>query len=176
MPREPSSPEDVPQEYVMRPFDVKLTYMGKPWCTVPLEVGHNEIGDADVADWADLTDAALLFEQVGLPAPGRAPLMRLDHQVAQKLHAVTSGGDGARDLVDLQLIVAGAEVDLGATRRTCERLFAYRRKQAWPPIVAKQQGWDALYAEQALGLAVLQDVDDAVDWANELVRSICSAR
>ena len=45
--REPAQPKDVPPEYVMRPFDVKLSYSGKPWCTVPLEVGHNEIGDAD---------------------------------------------------------------------------------------------------------------------------------
>lgn len=40
----------------MQPYDVKLDYLGKPWCTVPLEVGHNEIGDADAADWAELTD------------------------------------------------------------------------------------------------------------------------
>ena len=29
---------------------VRLSYLGKPWCTVPLEVGHNEIGDAHDAD------------------------------------------------------------------------------------------------------------------------------
>lgn len=50
VPRESASPKDVPPEYVMRPFDVKLSYNGKPWCTVPLEVGHNEIGDTDEAD------------------------------------------------------------------------------------------------------------------------------
>lgn len=50
VPREPANPKDVPSEYVMRPFDVKLSYNGRPWCTVPLEVGHNEIGDADEAD------------------------------------------------------------------------------------------------------------------------------
>ena len=55
--REPAQPKDVPPEYVMRPFDVKLSYNGKPWCTVPLEVGHNEIGDADAIDWVRLTDA-----------------------------------------------------------------------------------------------------------------------
>lgn len=41
------SPKDVPFEYVMQPCDVKLKYLGKPWYTVQLEIGHNEIGDAD---------------------------------------------------------------------------------------------------------------------------------
>ena len=106
----------VPTEYVMRSFDVKLTYMGKSWCSVPLEVGHNEVGDADSTDWVDLADAATLFVQVCLPAPGRAPLMPLDHQVAQKLHALTGPGNRARDLVDLQLIAANAELNFVATR------------------------------------------------------------
>ena len=55
--RDPASPDEIPEQYVMQPYDVKLDYLGKPWCTVPLEVGHNEIGDADAADWAELTDA-----------------------------------------------------------------------------------------------------------------------
>ena len=55
--RDPASPDGIPEQYVMQPYDVKLDYLGKPWCTVPLEVGHNEIGDADAADWAELTDA-----------------------------------------------------------------------------------------------------------------------
>lgn len=40
--REPATPPDIPGEYVMRPFDVKLSYLGKSWCTVPLEVGFDE--------------------------------------------------------------------------------------------------------------------------------------
>lgn len=175
VPREPASPEGVPVEYVMQPYDVKLAFMGKPWCTVPLEVGHNEIGDADEADWVELADAAALFEEVGLPAPGKAPLMRVEHQIAQKIHAVTSGGDRARDLADLQLIARNCDIDLAATKRTCTRLFAYRKAQAWPPAVEKRPGWDALYAEQASGLPVLQSVEEAVKWANAFIGRIDSA-
>ena len=51
------------------------------------------MGDADSMDWVDLADAAALFARIGLPAPGRAPLIPLDHQVAQKLHALTGPGD-----------------------------------------------------------------------------------
>ena len=103
---------------------------GKPWCTVPLEVGHNEIGDADAPDRAELTDASELFEAMRFLAPGRASLMPLDHQVAQKVHAVSGPGDRARDLVDLQMIDARAEVGLTAARAACQRLFSYRRAQA----------------------------------------------
>lgn len=48
--REPAAPPGIPGEYVMRPYDVKLSYLGRPWCTVPLEVGFDEIGDAERAD------------------------------------------------------------------------------------------------------------------------------
>lgn len=173
--REPARPEKVPEEYVMQPYDVKLTYLGKAWCTVPLEVGHNEIGDADFPAWTELTDATALFESLGFPALGNVPLMSLEHQVAQKLHAFTSVGDRARDLVDLQLIFSRASVDVQKTRQICERLFAYRKAQAWPAKVAKQEGWDSLYQAQVSGLAVLQVVDEAIDWANELIEEIANA-
>ena len=174
--KDPASPDGIPEQYVMQPYDVKLDYLGKPWCTVPLEVGHNEIGDADAPDWAELADAGELFEAMGFPAPGRAPLMPLDHQIAQKLHAVSGPGDRARDLIDLQLIDARAEVDLTAARAACRRLFSYRQAQTWPPAIAKRKGWDEMYAALAEGLPVLQDVDEAIRWANEFVARIEDAR
>lgn len=83
VPREPAHPRDVPEEYVMRPFDVRLAYLGKPWCTVPLEVG-----DADDADWVDLEDAAAAFAALGFPSPGRAPLIRLRAAPRVRVRAV----------------------------------------------------------------------------------------
>lgn len=175
VPREPSQPEGVPQEYVMQPFDIKLSFSGKPWCTVALEVGHNEIGDADTADWIELEDVAAIFATMGFPAPGRAPLMPLTYQVAQKIHAVTDEGDRARDLVDLQLIAANTDIDLVAARGTCVRLFAYRMKQAWPPRIVKRKGWDELYEAQAAGLPVRPNADEAIAWANGFIASIDGA-
>ena len=67
--KNPASPDGIPEQYVMQPYDVKLDYLGKPWCTVPLEVGHNEIGDADAPDWAELADAGELFEAMGFRLP-----------------------------------------------------------------------------------------------------------
>lgn len=175
VPREPAHPRDVPEEYVMRPFDVRLSYLGKPWCTVPLEVGHDEIGDSDAADWIDLEDADAAFAALGLPSPGRVPLMPLEHQVAQKLHAVTGTGDRVRDLVDLQVMFSNSDIDLAATKRTCERLFAYRQRQAWPPTVEAREGWDEQYQALAEGMAVIQDVGEAIEWANALVSRIATA-
>lgn len=175
VPREPAAPKGVPAQYVMQPYDVKLDFLGKPWCTVPLEVGHNEIGDADTADWADLEDAARLFGAIGFPSPGRVPLMSIEHQIAQKLHAVSSLGDRARDLIDLQLIAKRVEISPIATKMVCERLFAYRKAQAWPPVVVKQAGWGALYKELASGLPVVDDIDDAIAWVNELIAIIDAA-
>ena len=38
VPRSPAHPEGVPEQYVMQPYDVKLSYNGKSWLTVPLEI------------------------------------------------------------------------------------------------------------------------------------------
>lgn len=170
--REPAQPKDVPLEYVMRPFDIKLSYKGKPWCTVPLEVGANEIGDADEVEWVHLSDAEKIFVALGFPPLGKAPLMPLSHQIAQKLHALTSGGDRVRDLVDLQLIFSNASIDKGDVRRICERLFSYRNKQSWPPIVEEEEGWANLYAEQAHGLPVEQNLSRAIEWVNSFIEDI----
>ena len=48
--RPQASPRAIPFEYVMQPCDVRLSYMGRSWCTIRLEVGHNEVGDADEAE------------------------------------------------------------------------------------------------------------------------------
>jgi hypothetical protein len=131
--REPATPPDIPGEYVMRPFDVKLSYLGKPWCTVPLEVGFDEIGDAERADATSQAEASDALGRLGFPAVGDVALMDLCYQVAQKLHGLTSGGDRVRDLVDLQLIMSNADVDLARTRIICARLFATGRRRNGRP-------------------------------------------
>jgi hypothetical protein len=176
VPREPARPRDVPQGYVMQPFEVKLSYLGSPWCTVPFELGHNEISDADEPDFVEPADANRVLAQMGFPAIGAIPTMPLHHQIAQKLHGASEpGSNRAHDLIDLQLIVAYGDVDYPLTRRTCERLFAYRRKQPWPTTIVKNEGWDGLYAAQLLPAPVLPTADEAIDWANSLVTRIASS-
>lgn len=169
----PATPEGVPSQYVMQPFNVKLDYNGSPWCTIGLEIGHDEIGDADEAEYLIDASIADLFSELALPSPSPVPLMPLPYQIAQKLHGVSeSGSKRAHDLIDLQIIVACGSVDWKKTKDICGRLFSYRRAQAWPPTILKGEGWDALYFDQAAGLGVIQDVDGAVAWANDLVAKI----
>lgn len=171
--RRQAHPRNVPAAYLMQPFDVKLSYNGQSWCTVRLEVGFNEIGDADQADLELAPDIREAFAKIGLPEPSPISLMASSYQVAQKLHGASAeGSDRARDLIDLQLIVAGRSIDYAATRAICKRLFAYRKQQAWPPKITKGAHWNEIYAADAQGLAVLQSVDEAIAWANDLIRAI----
>lgn len=160
----------------MQPYDVKLSYLGKSWVTVPLEVGHNEIGDADDPDMIVPKDAAMLFEALGFNPPSPVPVMRLSHQIAQKLHGLSEeGSKRAHDLVDLQLISLKGQIDLAQTRETCERLFAYRGQQAWPPTIEAGLNWASLYAESAEGLGVTQNLAAAVEWVNGFVNEIANS-
>lgn len=169
-------PTAVPRAYVMQPFEVKLDYRGRSWCTVPFELGHNEIGDAEEPEMELAEDLAALFTEVGLEAPMPVPVMRAGHQIAQKLHAVSSvDSERARDLVDLQLLDSREDLDLGEVAKTCVRLFDYRRQQSWPPTIGAPRGWGSLYAEAAEGLVVLQSVEQAAIWANEFVQRITAA-
>ncbi len=77
-------PKNVPAEYAMVPYDIKLDYHGRPWQTVRVEVGHDEIGDADEFEEflpAELGDA---FEWLGFPRPAPVRVMKLGHQVANR--------------------------------------------------------------------------------------------
>ena len=175
--KSPAKPKGVPTEYVMQPFDVKLSYLGRSWCTVLLEVGTNEVGLADEPEIHPVaTDIAEVFTSLGFPAPNALPLMPIAFQVAQKLHGVSAAGsDRARDLVDLQLIMTNDHVELPKVRNICERLFKYRKCQTWPPTIVKGDSWDSLYNAQKASLKVLPTCDEAVAWANELIDTINKA-
>lgn len=170
-----AKPKEVPQIYVMQPFEVKLSYNGKSWTTVPLEVGHNEIGDADDPDMIVPAEVNRMLESLGFPELKPIPIMKLSHQVAQKLHGLTGkGSTRVHDLVDLQIIMHGSSIDLSETRAICERLFAYRKQQAWPSRVEVLPEWETGYAAAAEGMPVPK-LEDAVCWANAFIERIASA-
>ncbi|NHM13550.1 nucleotidyl transferase AbiEii/AbiGii toxin family protein [Xiamenia xianingshaonis] len=173
--RPKAAPKNVPPQYVMQPYEVKLSYLGRSWCTVIFEVGHDEIGDADESEYVLPKEASTMLESMGFPKLAPVSLMPLHYQIAQKLHGASEpGSQRAHDLVDLQLIVRYGEVDLSLVRTTCERLFSYRKMQSWPPIVVPNEGWDGAYAEAAESLDVLQSVSEAVQWANCFINEIAN--
>ena len=169
-----ASPRGIPFEYVMQPCAVHLSYLGSPWRVVDMEIGHNEIGDADAFDIIPVPrEIALLVEHLYFPALGEVRAMKLEYQVAQKLHGATErGSKRAHDLIDLQLILAQTGIDLVKTATICRELFRYRRKQPWPSLVVKNENWDVVYANQKGNLDVLPTVDEAIKWANELIEKI----
>lgn len=174
------APTGVPFEYVMQPCDVKMRYNGRSWCTVRLEVGHNEIGDANESDAVppppEVADA---FAELCFPLPASAPLMRVPYQIAQKLHGASAERSGrSHDLIDLQLIIAKevGGLDLREVRKICRDLFKYRKQQKWPPTIKPGANWAETYAAKRDNLPVLPTVDEAIAWANDLIARINAAK
>lgn len=136
-------------------FTAKLSYRGKPFASVPIEVSSVEAGNADQFD--TLTSDALSF--VGVPAAVSVPCMTIPWQIAQKLHAVTARleepkvNDRAHDLVDLQLLEGLLPVaDLLSTRSACVAVFEARAQHPWPPRVTALPHWPPIYSRALEGL------------------------
>lgn len=145
--------------------------------TVDLEVGHNEIGDADEPDFVSPEDVNAVLENLDFPPLDPIPVMALRHQIAQKLHAVSAPSSmRAHDLIDLQLLDKAYEGDYSDVRQTCMRLFAYRKMQAWPPTITGGAKWETAYADQLSDGNLIPEVDDAIAWANSLINRIDTAR
>ena len=171
-------PRNVPEAYVMQPFEVKLTYKSRAWCTVALEVSYNEVGDADEFDLVPLDDELkTMFANLGFPEPRPVPLMRIPYQIAQKLHGATDEKIiRAQDLIDLQLIMAHETVDLHEVKQICERVFANRKEQPWPPTLKITDEWRMAYDKTKGDLAVLPFCDGAASWVNDLIDNISHAK
>lgn len=174
---EPPKPPGVPSAYVMMPYDIKLNYCGRPWQTIRIEVGHNEIGDADEFEEVLPSDLAEVFMKLSFPEPKPLPVMKLAYQIAQKLHAISEPeSERAHDLIDLQLICGKSDIDYAEVKSVCRRLFDYRRRQAWPPKVTAMPSWGGLYEQARNSLSdndcILPTVAEAVQWTNELVRRV----
>ena len=119
---------------------------------------------------------AELFEFLVIPRPSPIPAMKLEYQIAQKLHGASApNSKRVHDLIDLQLIMANGDIDMALASELCRKLFKYRRGQEWPPEIVKGETWETTYDGQRRNLPVLPTVDEAVAWANELIAKIDNA-
>ncbi len=170
-----ATPDGVPAEYVMQPFSIRLAFRGRHWLTVAFELSHDEIGSTKSHDLRIADDLITLFESLGLETPAPIPVLALDHQIAQKLHACTyinpktGQNDRAHDLVDLQILEQEETIDMAAVGATAQRLFIARQGHDWPPTVVQYDRWETIYNEAASGLDVIDNVADAVAWANNFI-------
>jgi hypothetical protein len=171
-------PAELPEgsvDYPMQSLRIRLSYKGRHWLTVPVRLGHDEIGSAAAPQPRLSRELARLFVSLGLEAPQPVPLLATAHEVARKLQAVTAlnprtGRNArARDLVDLQLLEREQPIDMAEVDRIADRLFAARNDRSWPPTVVAHEGWQHAYADAAEGLEVIAELADAIEWANTLI-------
>lgn len=177
---QPATPANVPPQYVMLPSRVQLDYLGQHWFSITLELSADEVGSTTTTPTVLADDISDLFEQIGLPRPNAVAAIPIEHQIVQKIHACSdhtngTGNDRAHDLVDLQLLCE-YKPDLAVTRAIALRLFAFRKRQPWPPTITANDRWPTLYNEAATGLDILEDAHLATNWANDLIRRIDEAQ
>jgi hypothetical protein len=80
-----------------------------------------------------------------------------------------------RDLLDLQLLEA-LDRDPATVRDACERVFAARAEQPWPPTLVIQATWAAGYAALAAELDFdIADVEQAAGAVRAYIERIASA-
>lgn len=164
--------ERITAAYVMQPVRVRLTYRGRDFMSVDLEIGHDELEATtnEPVETQMSPEVLELFAELGLPEPAPVRVLPLHHQISQKIHACTApGSNRAHDLVDLQLLVPEADPDL--VRDTCGRLFRFRNEHVWPPVLVRGPRWDELYEEAATGLDVLS-LEEAVEWVNDFIQTL----
>lgn len=175
-------PGDIPAEYLIHRFRIRLDYESGQWLSVPFEVGGDDVAASRESENVLAPSIGELFGEIGLERPQPIPLLSMRHQVAQKLHACTDvddeliTNDRAHDLIDLQLLRRVDEFDLAGVRDACRRLFSSRNRQSWPPTVRVLRGWGDLYDHAAAGLNVMPTVESAVEWANDLITEIDQGR
>lgn len=152
----------------VRKLKVQVSFAGRVLSSPQLEIAPVETGREQFTRVPGVP-----LDPVGLDGPEFVLVLATQWQIAQKLHAVTeSHPDGRenprfRDLIDLQLL-ATLDPDLADVRDACERVFAARGQQRWPPRLVVPPSWPERYAALAKELDLeVQDVEVAA----EVVRS-----
>lgn len=181
-------PDNVPIECLMVPYIVTLHFMGTAWARVPVEVGHDEIGGLERTDnTTKLAEQIVAVGEVlGFGELAPVPLMSLEQQIAQKIHAATEpSSQRAHDLIDLQLLwevaaEGGEGLEVPVLADLCRRTFSYRTRHKWPPKAAMSEVLEPAYAaakEEACSYAesaipFAGNINQACEWLNELIEKI----
>jgi hypothetical protein len=119
---------------------VKLTYNGRGWATLRVEVSPPE-GQAHEPEMLP----ALSVIEFGLTGPAEIACLSLRFQIAQKIHACTERfpnreNERVHDLIDLQLMQELIE-DYHPAKAACMEIFHLRKRREWPPDLAVEPNW-----------------------------------
>lgn len=165
-------------QYVMHPYRVTLSFLGREWAGLDVEVSDPEIEPHAHTRRAVDGELIELSGRFGFGELQPVELIDLEYQIAQKIHAVTDPGYArAHDLVDLQLL-CDVGPELTTLREFCVRTFAFRRAQEWPPLPLRvMNGWEPAYREareetEVGGSSrVLSGIDPARKWIEQVIAS-----
>ena len=168
-----------PQPLELRPhvrrIRVKVAFRTKPFMTLVVEVAPVEAGGDEIEEMV-----AHDLSTIGLDGPDIIPVLAVRWQIAQKLHAVTEpplrpGGENPRywDLVDLQLLQALTGENLAPVKEACQRIFAARGQQSWPPQITTYPDWSDRYAAMASSLDMpIIDLGEAINVIHAFIYAI----
>ena len=81
----------------------------------------------------------------------------------------------AHDLIDIQIILSNAEIDLHRLNLICGELFRFRKRHHWPTPIVKRPDWDSIYLAQKRNIDVLPTCDEAICFVNKLIEKISNA-
>lgn len=157
---------------------VKLSYRGKPFFSVPLELGFAEAGSFTLVE---TLQNQIDLDRVQLGPTGEVAVLNVHYQIAQKLHACTeipAEGENPRvhDLYDILLIAGLAEAEgLQVTRAACEDTFAHRGKHAFPPDLPEWDSWPAVWAALDIPDDARYPYEEARMEVEDLIRRLASA-
>jgi Nucleotidyl transferase AbiEii toxin, Type IV TA system len=157
-------------------FDIKLTYQGRGWATLRVEVSPPE-GQAHEPE----SVPALSVSEFGLTGPTEVACLSLRYQIAQKTHACTERfpdreNERVHDLIDLQLMEELVE-DYSRLKAACIEIFDLRGTHAWPPTLAAEPTWAETYRELAAELDFpTKDLDEAITRVQGLIDRIHAER
>jgi hypothetical protein len=160
--------------------DVLLSYRGRRWGTVQLEIAPAEGRSLEDVDNVD----AIGIDDFGLDGPKEIPCLTIRYQIAQKLHACTAPPPEGKDensrfhdLIDLLLLkplIPGG--GLAAVRAACIDTFTVRDTHSWAPELVIYLSWAEAYERLAIeqGFAIT-DVEEAAALVRGLIAEIDAA-
>jgi hypothetical protein len=158
-------------------FEVQVSFRGKSWETLQVEVAGPEV------DEVELVPAAIDLADFTLDGPEEVPCLSLRFQIAQKLHAVTERPTDGRlnyrywDVIDLILLKPLVR-DLTAVRAACLEVFGLRATHAWPPSLDIVDRWREPYRADVarLGVELPAELGDGIDAVRRFIVEIDRAR
>jgi hypothetical protein len=159
-------------------LEVKLSYEGRSWSTLKVEVSPPEGGSHEAEGLPPFDLSAF-----NLDGPVEVSCQSLRYQTAQKIHACTevfSDGrenDRVQDILDLQLVREITEDEtMDRLNEACVETFRIRKKHDWPPRLTAPPSWRDTYRRMAEDAKYpIINIDEAVAVVQAFVDRIAAA-